>query len=59
MAYTLNDQNFQKLKVTFKKETGIEAKDDMALYIAYFHAKTSDLQMQLISIIAEGLTKKK
>ncbi|TND09828.1 MAG: hypothetical protein FD123_952 [Bacteroidetes bacterium] len=43
--------NFQAYKPAFKKDTGLDANANMALYISYFNARASDNAMQLTAQI--------
>lgn len=57
MAYDISNANFETMKSSFKKETGIEVTSEtMSLYIAYFQAKTTDINMQLQSFILQELS---
>lgn len=39
--------NYDKFKEDFKKDTGLNASNDVTSYIAYYHARISDMEYQL------------
>ena len=39
--------NFEKLKETFKRETGLDPKDNMQTYVAYYQAKMIELALEV------------
>ena len=48
--------NFDIYKEDFTKETGLEInKDNMSTYIQYYHARTTDNFLQLVSIYKSEL----
>lgn len=40
--------NFNSFKTSFKKDTGLEASDNMSLYIQYYQARVTDELLQHI-----------
>lgn len=41
------ENNFNKLKAEFVKDTGLKVEDNMSLYIQYYHARVMDYYMQV------------
>lgn len=53
MAYTIHNKNFNALKEEFKKDTGLDSTTHIDTYIAYFNARSADLQAQLLAFMIQ------
>jgi len=42
------ENNFEKYKEAFKKDTGLDWKDNLELYIKYYHAVVQDKTFQVL-----------
>ena len=52
--------NFKNLKNDFKLDTGLDADKELALYLAYYNARMSDMNYQInheLTKLLEGVVK--
>ena len=54
MSYTIKN-NFEGLKKEFQKETGLDPKTNIEVYIQYYQARMIDTQMQIQASILNEL----
>ena len=45
--------NFENFKQDFKKETGLEANNNVEMYLTYYNGKCADISMQLLLKLLE------
>lgn len=47
--------NYDNFKTDFKKDTGLEVKDNLELYIQYFNARSNDISSQILRVLTHDL----
>lgn len=49
------NNSYQNLKLDFKKDTGLDADENIAIYIQYYNARINDLSMKYLFQIQQLL----